>query len=119
MILWSRDTAARYRLSNISLEYDAISVKCYVATIDELYTGTASVPYTKLTLINYHTLPKKDNAWKIGDLLLPFLDKHDSFVNKNEAFYKSNIKKILTTKFDLWVDRLASTDSLFMGAVEQ
>ena len=30
-------------------------------------------------------------------LLLLFLDKYDDFANKNEKFYNSSIKKILTT----------------------
>ena len=66
-----------------------------------------SIPYTKVELIHYHTLSKKDTIWKIDvndlsvrslqGLLLLFLDKRDDFANKNEEFYTPSIKKILLT----------------------
>ena len=72
-----------------------------------MYTGTMSIPYTKVTSIHYQTLSKKDTTWKIDvnnlsdhslqGLLLLFLDKRDGFANKNEEFYNPSIKKILTT----------------------
>ena len=49
VILCSRDTAAAYKLSGISLEYNAIFDKRYTTTIIELYGGTTSTPYTKVT----------------------------------------------------------------------
>ena len=65
------------------------------------------IPYTKVELIHYHTLSKKDTIWKIDvnnlsvrslqGLLLLFLDKRDDFANKNEEFYNPSIKKILVT----------------------
>ena len=55
VIFSNRDSAAAYKLSDISLEYDATSDENYVTTIEELYAGTASVSYTKVTLIHYHT----------------------------------------------------------------
>ena len=71
-----------------------------------MYTNV-SIPYTKVELIHYHTLSKKDSVWKIGvnnlsvrslqGLLLLFLDKSDDFANKNEEFYNPSIKKILVT----------------------
>ena len=101
------DTNARYKLSDISLEYDAIFDKPYATTIGEMYTGTTSIPYTKVTSIHYQTLSKKDTTWKIDvnnlsvrslqGLLLLFLDKRDDFANKNEEFYNPSIKKILVT----------------------
>ena len=72
-----------------------------------MYTGTTSISYTKVTSINYQTLSKKDTTLKIDmnnisvrslqGLLSLFLDKHDDFIKKNEKFYNSSIKKILTT----------------------
>ena len=72
-----------------------------------MYTGTTSIPCTKVTSIHYQTFSKKDNTWKIDvnnlsvlslqDLLLLLFDKHDDFANKNEEFYKPSLKKILTT----------------------
>ena len=72
-----------------------------------MYTGTTSIPYTKVTSIHYQTLSKKDTTWKndvnnlsvrsLQGLLLLFLDKRDNFANKNEEFYNPSIKKILTT----------------------
>ena len=58
------DTNATYKLSDISLEYDAIFDEPYATTIGEMYTGTTSIPYTKVTSIYYQTLSKKDTTWK-------------------------------------------------------
>ena len=107
VILCFGDTNAIYKLSDISLEYDAIFVEPCATTIGEMYTGTTSIPYTKVTSIHYQTLSKKDTTWKIDvnnlsvsslqGLLLLFLDKRDDFANKNEEFYNPSIKKILVT----------------------
>ena len=56
----SGDTAATYKLSDISLEYEAIFDKLYATTKNELYAGTTSIPYTKVTSVHYQALPKKD-----------------------------------------------------------
>ena len=64
-ILFTGDTAATYKLSDVSLEHDAIFDKPYATTVGEIYTGTTSILYTKVTSINYNTLSKKDTTWKI------------------------------------------------------
>ena len=124
VILCTGDTSATYKLSDISLEYDAIFDKPYATTIGEMYNGTTSIPYTKVELIHYHTLSEKDAFWKIDvnnlsvrslqGLLLPFLDKRDDFANKNEEFYNPTIKKILVTingmPHQLFVARLQARD---------
>ena len=107
VILCTGVTSATYTLSDISLEYDAIFDEPSATSIGEMYTGTTSIPYTKVTSIHYQTFSKKDNTWKIDvnnlsvlslqGLLLLFFDKRDDFANKNEEFYKPSLKKILTT----------------------
>ena len=107
VILCTGDTSATYKLSDISLEYDAIFDERYATTIGKMYNGTTSIPYTKVTSVHYQTLSKKDTTWEIDmnnlsvrslqGLLLLFLDKRDDFANKNEEFYNPSIKKILTT----------------------
>ena len=107
VILCTEDTAATYKLSDISLEYDAIFDEPYATTIFEMYNGTTSIPYTKITSIHYETLNKKDTNCKIEvtsisvpslqGLLLPFLNKRDDFANNNEDFYNPSINKILVT----------------------
>ena len=107
VVLCTGDTLATYNISDISLEYDAIFDETYATTIGEMYNGTTSMRYTKVKLIYYQALPKKDTTWKINvnnlsvcslqGLLLLFLDKHDDFANENEEFHNSSIKKILTT----------------------
>ena len=62
IILCTGDTSATYKLSDISLEYDAIFDEPYDTTIGEIYTGTTSIPYTKVTSIHYQTLSKKDTT---------------------------------------------------------
>ena len=85
VILCTRDTNTTYKLSDISLEYDAIFDEPYSMAIGEMYTGTTSILYIKVTLIHYQTLSKKDTTWKIEvnnlsvgslwGLLFTFLDK--------------------------------------------
>ena len=107
VILCTGDTSATYKLSDILLEYNAIFDEPYATTIGEMFSGTTSIPYTKVELIHYQTLSKKDTVWKIEvnnpsvrslqGLLLLFVDKRDDFANKNEEFYNPSIKKILVT----------------------
>ena len=105
MILCSEDSAATYKLSDISLEYDATFDDSYAATIGELYAGSTSIPYTQVKSVYYQTLSKTDTTWKIdvynlsvrslkGSLVL-FLDERDDFANKNEEICNSNIKQFL------------------------
>ena len=107
IILCTGDTNAIYKLSGSSLEYDGIFDETYGTTIGQMYTGTKSIPYTKVASIHCQALFKKDTIWKIDvnnlsfhslrGLLLLFFDKRDYFANKNEEFYYSSIKKILVT----------------------
>ena len=107
VVLCTGDTNATYKLSDISLEFDAIFDEPYATTIGEMYNGTTSIPYSKVTSIHYQTLSRKDTTWKIDvnnlsvhslqGLLLLFLEKRDNFANKNEEFYNPSIKKISTT----------------------
>ena len=46
VILCSANTAATYKLADISLEQDAIFDKRYAITIDELYDGVSLTSYT-------------------------------------------------------------------------
>ena len=106
VILCTGDTSATYKLSDISLQYDAIFDEAYATTIGEMYTNM-SIPYTKVELIHYRTLSKKDTIWKIDvnnlsvcslqGLSLLFLDKKTDFADKNEECYNPSIKKILVT----------------------
>ena len=89
VILCTGDTSVTSKLSDISLEHDAIFDDPYATSIGEMYTGITSIPYTKVTSIHYQTLSKKDTIWKIHvnnlyvrslqGLLLLFLDKRDDF----------------------------------------
>ena len=118
VILCIGDTSAKCKLSDISLEYDAIFDEPYATTIGEMDNGRTSIPYTKVTSIHYQTLSKKDTTWKIDvnnlsvrslqGLLLLFLDECDDFANKNEEFYNPSIKKILTTINELPSSTLCS-----------
>ena len=94
MVLRSGDTAAVYKLSDISLEYNAIFDEQFATTASELYARATAIPYTKVTSIRYQKLSKSNTTWKIGvrnlsicllqGLLLLFPDKRDNFANKNK-----------------------------------
>ena len=101
MVLCTGDTNAAHKVSGISLEFDAIFDEPYATTIGEMYNGTTSIPYAKVTSIHYQALSKKDTTWKTDvnnlsvrswqGLLLLFVDKRDDFANKNEEFYNPRI----------------------------
>ena len=107
VILCTGGTSATYQLSDISLEYDTSYDEPYATTRGEMYTRNTLILYTKVKLIHYQTLSKKDTNSKIDVnnpsvyslqiLLLLYLDKRDNFPNKNEKFYNPSIKKFLTT----------------------
>ena len=109
VILCAGDTNATYKLSEMSLEYDAIFNEPYATATGKMYGGTngTSISYTKVTSIHYKTLSKKDTTWKIDvnnlsirssqGLLLLFVDERDDFANKNEEFYNPSIKRVLIT----------------------
>ena len=59
------DTNAKYKLSDISLEFDATFDKQYARAIGEMYAGT-EIPYTMVASTHYQTLCKKDTTWKIN-----------------------------------------------------
>ena len=65
VILCTADTNATYKLSDISLEYDATFDESYATSIVEMYTRTTSISYTKVTSIHYQTLSKKNTTWKM------------------------------------------------------
>ena len=106
ILLASGDTAATYKISDIALEYDAIFDLEYATMFENLYRET-SIPYTKVTAVHHQALSKKNENWKIDinnlsvrslqGLLLLFVDNRNDFANKNKKFYKTSIKKILTT----------------------
>ena len=75
VILCTGDTSATYKLSGISIHYQALPKKDTTCKID---VNNLSV-------------------YSLQGLLLLFLDKCDYFANENEEFYKPSIKKILTT----------------------
>ena len=58
VILCTGDTNETYKLSDISLEYDAIFDESCATSIGEMYTGTTSIPYNKVASIT-HSLKKK------------------------------------------------------------
>ena len=65
VILCTGHTSVKYTFSDISLEYDAIFHEPYATIIGEIYTGTTSIPYTKVTSIHYELLKKQDTIRKI------------------------------------------------------
>ena len=67
-----------------------------------MYPMEMMIASTKLTLIHYQTLSKRDTIRKIDNnfsalsmqgLLLLFLDKRDEFANKNEEFTNLPLRK--------------------------
>ena len=78
------------------LEYDAIFDESYATAIGEMYNGTTSVPFTKVTPIYSHLLSKKDTTWKIDVKSLSVHSLQGLLVLFVE-YYNPSIKKILVT----------------------
>ena len=103
VILCSRNTAARCKLSDISLEYETVFDESYAVTIGELYTRTKSIPDTRIE-IHYQTLSKKTMLGRLTLTTCLFVHfkvycSH-SLINvwlceRNEEFYNPAIKKVL------------------------
>ena len=64
VILCSGDTSATCKLSDVCLECDATFDEPYTTARGEMYVGT-SILYTKVELLHYQTVSKKDTIWKI------------------------------------------------------
>ena len=64
VILCNGYTAAICKLLDISLTYDAIFDEGYATKIGQLYGGTASILYAKVTSVYYKILYKKESIWQ-------------------------------------------------------
>ena len=65
VILFTGDTNAVYKISDIILEYGATFEDLYATSIKEAYIRGMLIPYTKVTSIHYQALSKKDIVWTI------------------------------------------------------
>ena len=59
VILFTGDTIGIYKISDITLEYDAIFDDPYATSIGKAYIRENLIPYTKVTSIHYQTISKK------------------------------------------------------------
>ena len=64
LVLCSSDTAATYKLSDISVDYVGKFDESYAAMIGELYAGTTPIPYSQVKSIHCQALLKKHTNWK-------------------------------------------------------
>ena len=55
VVLCTEDTNATYKFSDVLLKFDVIFDEPYTTTVGEMYTGTTSIPYTKVTSIHCET----------------------------------------------------------------
>lgn len=65
VIVCIENTVDTYKLSNISLEYDAIFEEFYTTISGEFSGGTILTSCTKVSFFHYQTLSKKYATWKI------------------------------------------------------
>ena len=103
VVLQSGDNAATYKLSDCSLEYGVLFEEPHPTEIGELYAGTTSILYNKVTSIHYQTLSEKETEWKINvnnlsvhslqGLLLLFLDKRSAYANKHKEMLQAYHQK--------------------------
>ena len=64
LVLCSSDTAATYKVSDISVDYIGKFDERYAAMIGELYAGTIPIPYSQVKSIHCQALLKKHTNWK-------------------------------------------------------
>ena len=104
VLLCMGDTNATYKISDIYLEYEAIFNEPSATMIREMYTGTTSIPYTKVTLIHYKSLKKK-TTWKIdvNNLLLDRCRVYCYYSLTNVKIFRTNIKNfIIQALINFW-----------------
>ena len=73
VVLCSGDTAAIYKLSDISLEHDAIFDKRYGTTIYKLYAGSKAIPYTKEKSVHSRRFLKEMLIKRLALITYPFV----------------------------------------------
>ena len=105
VILATGDTEAKYKLSDISLEYDTIIDESYVQMISSNYVNMSN-PYTRIANISYLSKSKKDQIWVIDvpaaaqslqGVLLLFKNAQTNFGYKNEEYDNPSFKKVSVT----------------------
>ena len=105
VLLASGDVNAKYKISDITLEYDVIIDETYAQIIADSYTNT-SLPYTRISNVSYISKSKKDSTWVIDinataqslqGVLLLFKDASTNYASKNEEFYNPSFKNILVS----------------------
>ena len=104
VLLCTGDTNATYRLSDICLEYVVILDGPYATAMAEMFTEKTLIYYTKVALIHYQTLSKKDTTWNIDvKIFLFFHCRACSYYfltnvmilpTKNEEFHNPSINKM-------------------------
>ena len=103
VLLATGDTNAKYKISDITLEYDVIIDESYAQMINYFDT---SIPYTRISNVSYISKSKKDSTWVIDinaaaqslqGVLLLFKDTQTNYAYKNEEFYNPSFKKILVS----------------------
>ena len=72
VILYTGDTNAVYKISDIILEYDATFDDLYATCIGKMYIRGMSIPCTKVTSIRYQALSKKTLSGRLTLIIFLF-----------------------------------------------
>ena len=105
VMLCSGDTAATYTISDVALEYDAITDARYTKKVS-VAQQNSSYQYTMVTHLSYQILGKKGSSWLIDTklqakslqgVLLLFIENKTNFAYKVESFNNPTIKKVNIT----------------------
>ena len=105
-IMVTSDNQASYKITDLTLEYDAVIDGDYTDKVSKAQANS-SYPYTRITRSSYEIKDKKKSSWLINTnlqakslqgLLLLFIEDRDTdFAYKVENFYNPTIKKVNVT----------------------
>ena len=102
-VVLSEDTTARYKISEISLEYEVITSSPLSRIIRDQYQSKVSIYYDRILRHNYSMRNKQDEVWNINlntparsmkGVLMLFQEPKKEYNRKCENFYNPKIKNV-------------------------
>jgi hypothetical protein len=102
-VILSSDTTTKYKISEISLEYEIVTSPQLSRIIRDQYQSKATIFYDRVLRHNYSIKNKKDEVWNINlntparsmkGILMLFQEPKQEYKRECEEFYNPKIKNV-------------------------
>ena len=102
-VILSEDTTAKYKISEISLEYEIVTSNQLSRLIRDQYQSKTTIFYDRILRHNYSMKNKKDEVWNINlntpaksmkGILMLFQEPKKEYKRECEEFYNPKIKNV-------------------------